>query len=129
LRAFFRPTFRRRRVVRGFFPAIFLRQAFDARVNALRAAFGVVNLMRFICATTHFLYPRFPPTTRRLFTDFRLRTIVCLLFLGDEQTIRLSTNIQAIVFHRDLYWSERYIKVIEKSFDYLHFLIASFRHR
>ena len=50
--AFRRPTFRR---LAGAFPASFLRHIFAARENALRAAFGVLNLMRLIAETIHFL--------------------------------------------------------------------------
>jgi hypothetical protein len=76
--AFRRPTFRR---LAGAFPASFLRHIFAARPNALRAAFGVLNLMRLIAETIHFLYPRAPPTTRRLFV-VRLRLTI-VLSLGD----------------------------------------------
>ena len=78
-----------------FFPTAFARHTLDAFAKALRACFGVLNLVFRITDTTHFLNPRAPLDATRRFV-LRLLTIIDLLRVGAEQTIRPLINLHAI---------------------------------
>ena len=106
-----RPVLRLRPTVA--LPAIFFRQTFAALLNALRAAFGVLNFVRLITATIHFLYPRAPPATRRdarLLVDLRRTMILSPIRIGVfAPTLVLGRKVfkpaskHFLLFHRQPY--------------------------
>lgn len=120
LRVVLRPT--RRCALRRLFlrrtvvlPANFLRHILAARPNALRAAFGVLNLITRSFEMIHFLYPLLPaaPTLRDL-RCLTLRTIVLLLRLGGEQTMRPFIKRHTIVLHPKLCYVGKVYKGVSK---------------